>query len=160
EGGQAARLVVDELAVFLEDLVIAAADRVLELVDTLGIEEMVLAILAELVVAANVEGVAIERALGKGPLVALLDFVGNDVEADAGDARRGPGEVLADNLLAQADGLEDLGAAIALGGGNAHLGHDLGDALGDGLDVLLDSLVVIDVGEHALANHVVEGLEG
>ncbi len=37
----------------------------------------------------------------------------------------------------QADGLEHLGAVIALDGRDAHLRHDLDDALGDGLDEVL-----------------------
>src|SRR5262249_42372263 len=55
---KAARLIVDELRVFLEDLEIAGAASVLELVGRLRVEEVVLAFAAVLVVAADVEGVA------------------------------------------------------------------------------------------------------
>ena len=60
------RLVVDQLAVFLEDLVVAGAAGVLQLVDRLRVEEVVLALLALLVLAADVERVAVERPVGEG----------------------------------------------------------------------------------------------
>ena len=41
----------------------------------------------------------------------------------------------------QADGVEDLGAAVGLVGGDAHLGHHLQHALADRLDVVLADLV-------------------
>ena len=72
----------------------------------------------------------------------------------------GPGEVLVDELGVQADGLEDLRAAVALDGGDAHLGDDLDHALDGGLDVILEGRLVVDVRQQALADHVVEGLEG
>ena len=50
--------------------------------------------------------------------------------------RRRPGEVAVDDFLVEADRLEDLGAAVALDGGDAHLGHHLEDALVDRLDVI------------------------
>src|SRR5207248_6743657 len=62
--------------------------------------------------------------------------LGDDVEADAGNARGGPGEILVDEILAQPDGLENLGAAVTLRRGDAHLRHHLEDALVDGLDVV------------------------
>ncbi len=157
---QTLRLIVDQFAVFLEHLVIVAADGVLQLVDRLRIEQVILAFLAPLILAARVEDVAIERPLREGAVVPRLDLGGDHVQTDAGDARRRPGEILVDDLLAQADRLEDLCAAIALRRGNAHLGHDLHDALADRLDVVLDRLVVIDAGQFALTYHVVERLEG
>ncbi len=66
---------------------------------------------------------------------------------------------LLDELGVEADGLEDLGAAIALDGGDAHLGGDLEDAFDGGLDVILEGLLAANVLEQALADQVVEGLE-
>ena len=60
------RLVVDQLAVLLEDLVVAGAAGVLELVDRLGVEQVVFALAAVLVLAADVERVAVERPVGEG----------------------------------------------------------------------------------------------
>ena len=70
-------------------------------------------------------------------LVLHLRFAGQHVEADALDARGGAGEIFVDQLLVQADGLEDLRAAIALQGGDAHLREGLQQALVDGLDEVL-----------------------
>ena len=65
-----------------------------------------------------------------------------DVEADAADARRGPGEVAVDELLLEADRLEDLRAAVALQRRDAHLRHHLEHALVERLDVVLHRLLV------------------
>ena len=46
------------------------------------------------------------------------------------------------NSAGQADGLENLRAAVALLRGDAHLRHHLEQALADGLDVVLFQLVV------------------
>ena len=96
---------------------------------------------------------------GKRVPVPQADFFGDDVDADAFNLGRGPGEILVDDRVIEADGFKDLRAAIALDGRNPHLGHGLHDALGDGLQVVLDRLLVVDVLENALANHVVERLE-
>ena len=69
-------------------------------------------------------------------------------------------EVLVDDVLAQADRLEHLRAAVALDRGDAHLGHDLDHALGRRLDEVLARRLVVDAGEQTLADHVVDGLEG
>jgi hypothetical protein len=44
--------------------------------------------------------------------VAVQRLARDDVDADAADARRGAGEVLVDELLRQADRLEDLRAVV------------------------------------------------
>ena len=83
------------------------------------------------------------------------------LDADPSDARWRPREVAVDEFLVKADGLEYLRAPVALEGGDAHLGHDLHDALEDGLDVvLLCRLVVGAVGVGTRAGHLGEGLEG
>ena len=61
---------------------------------------------------------------------------------DAFDAAGSPGEIFVDEFAVQADGLEDLRAAIALLRGDAHLRHHLEQALADGLDVVLFQLLV------------------
>ena len=105
-------LVVDQRRVLLEDVVALRAGGVLQLEDRLGVEEVVLALAAPLVLAADLE-VAVGALLGPvevGEAVAGRDLGGELVEADAAEAARGAGEVLVDEVLAQADGLEDLGA--------------------------------------------------
>jgi hypothetical protein len=73
---------------------------VLQLEDGLGVEEVVLAVAPPLVLAARIE-------LGRGRRCvrtrggAADDFFGDDADADAADARRGPGEVLVDERLSR-----------------------------------------------------------
>jgi hypothetical protein len=69
-------------------------------------------------------------------------LVGDFGQADALDGRRRAEEVLLDELAGQADRVKDLGTAIGLVGRDAHLGHDLQDALVDRLDVALDDFVL------------------
>ena len=61
--GQLLGLVVDQRGVLLEDVVAAAAGGVLQLEHRLGVEEVVLALAAPLVLAADPE-VAVRRLLG------------------------------------------------------------------------------------------------
>src|SRR2546430_7079229 len=65
--------------------------------------------------------------IGEGALVPLAPFLGDQVDADARHAGGGPGEVAIHEVPVQADGLEDLGAAVALQRRDPHLGHDLED---------------------------------
>ena len=103
---------------------------------------------------------AIAVADGVGGCVAANGLALDLLDADSADAGGGPGEVAVDELLVQADGLEYLRAAVALECRDAHLGHDLDDALEDGLDVVfLGGLVVGTVGVRPLAGHLGEGLE-
>src|SRR5436190_1246050 len=61
--------------------------------------------------------------------------------------------------MVQSDGLENLRAAIALDGRDAHLGGDLDHSLHRSFDEILAGILVFDVAEQALANHVVEGFK-
>ena len=68
------------------------------------VEEVVLALDAVLDVAADAELLVVDRPLGRvGPVLAHLHFAGDDVDADAADARRRPGEVLVDEVLVEPD---------------------------------------------------------
>ena len=61
----------------------------------------------------------------------------------------------------ETDGVEDLGAAIGLVGRDAHLGHDLEQALTHRLDVAIDHFVGIDLGrEFAFGMEGRERFEG
>ena len=57
----------------------------------------------------------------------------------------GAGEVFVDEVLAQADGVENLRAAIGLIGRDAHLGHHLEQAFVDRLDVALDDFLLVEL---------------
>ena len=91
--------------------------------------------------------------------MALGGFARDLFKADALDGGRRAREILLHEALAEADGVEDLRAAIGLIGGDAHLGHDLQQALVHRLDEALHRLVFIDLlGE--FLGHAGKGLEG
>ncbi len=89
QGAPVAALFVDERGILLENLVAARAHRRLQLVDGLRIEQVILAVLAPLVLAAGVEHVPVDRPVRESPLVPEQDFLGDDFDADALDARGG-----------------------------------------------------------------------
>src|SRR5437763_517130 len=82
--------------------------------------------------------------------VPLGHLGGQHVETDAAEAGDGAGEVAVDDLLGETDGFEHLGAGVGRGRRDAHLRHDLEDALAAGLDVALDRLAVRDARDDAL----------
>ncbi len=65
-----------------------------------------------------------------------------------------------DELRIEPDSFEDLGATIRLDRRNAHLRHDLYDALDDGLDIAVHRFLIRDVGQQPLVDHVVQGFIG
>src|SRR6185437_8403763 len=85
--GQMFRLIVDELRVFLENLVVVGSAGVLKLVDRLRVEQVIFALAAILVVPADVESVPVVAAARKCLQVPVLDLGGDDLQADAADAR-------------------------------------------------------------------------
>ena len=159
QGNGLLALVVDDLGVALPELVVAAAAGGLQQVDGLGAVEVDLAVPPVLVAAAGAEARGVGGPVGVGLVVAQADFPGDDIDADAADAGGGAREILVHEVLTEAQGLKNLGAVVALHRGDAHLGHDLHDALVDGLDELHLSLGRFAL-EHALAQLVVDGLEG
>src|SRR6185312_13195311 len=128
-----------ELAVLVAGI---AAHRVLQVADRLRAPQMRLATEAEGVVAADIEAVLEHRARAERIVVAADRLLGDLLQADALDGGRRTGEVGVDEVRAEADGVEDLRAAIRLIGRDAHLGRHLEDALADRLDVAMDELVL------------------
>ena len=144
---QPPRLVVDQAGVLLEDLVPAAAGRVLQLEDRLGAEQVRLALAPPLVLAAGVQPPVVHpgaragwRGRVRGPISAA-----SSSKPDAAQPRGGAGEAGLDDLGAQADRLEDLRAGVGGDGGHAHLGHDLQQALAERLDQVRLGLLCRDV---------------
>ncbi len=135
----------------------------LQLEHGLRVEQVDLALAAPLVLAAELE-LAVGPLLGArrvGLGVAGGDLGGDLVEADAAEPADRAGEVALDELLAEPDGLEDLGPGVAGDGRDAHLRHHLEDALAARLDVVAQRLVRVDVAEpvHALGDEVLDRLE-
>ncbi|EAP99266.1 hypothetical protein JNB_03820 [Janibacter sp. HTCC2649] len=157
---EALGLVVDALGVLLEDVVAALTRGVLQPEDRVGVEEVRLAFATPLVLATHAQlAVREDHAISRVcRVVACRCLRGNDVETDATELRDRAGEVLVDEFLGQAEGLEDLGTAVGRHGGDAHLGHDLEDALAQSLDEVLDGLLSGDAGDGARADHVLDGL--
>ena len=156
---QVRRLFVDELRIFLERVEVLGPHALLQAMDRLGIEQMELAVRAPLIQTADRQRMPVDAAIREGRLVTHEHFLRDHVHADAADTRRRPREVLVDDVLTQAHRFEHLRAAIALDRGDAHLGHDLDDALGRGLDQVLARSLVIDVDEAIVANHAVDRFE-
>src|SRR5207249_2893732 len=119
--GAAPALIVDELRVFLEDGVLPASRRVLELEDGVGVEQVILPVAPPLIFTARVELGERARKILEGAAMSLDRFLGDDVDADAADPRRRPREVLVDERTIEADRLEDLRAAVALQRRDPHL---------------------------------------
>ena len=139
------RLLVDLVRVLPEEFVIARTRGRLQQRDGMGVEEMMLAVAAPLVVAAHVQGLVVRHRPFRIALMMVFPVLRFDLrQADALDAGRGPGEVLVDDRLLQADGLEDLRAVVGLDRGDAHLGHGLQDALAQGLEQVLLGLFAVD----------------
>ena len=154
-------LPVDQVGVFVIELLVFLARRLLELGDGQRIEQVDLAVAPPLVVAAGIEIEIAGDADGREcPRMPLLRFRRNLGDADALHAGRGRREILVDHLPAQADRLEILRAAIALKRRDAHLGHDLQQTLVDRLDVVFDGGPdVVHFRQPAIGNHVRQRLE-
>src|SRR5690606_36592690 len=138
---QPLRLLVDRAGELFVVLPVVAAHRVLEIGDGLRRPRVILAAQAVLVDAAHIEHRLVYRVVAVGGGMAADRLLAHFAQADTLDRRRRSGEVLVDELARQADRVEDLRAAIGLVGRDAHLGHDLLDALPDRLDVVLLDLL-------------------
>src|SRR5713226_913842 len=107
---QPSRLIVDELGVLLEDVVTLGARGVLELEYRLRIEEVVLTFAPPLILTTEVQVAvrAFDGPVGVGDAEASGDLLGDLVQTNAVEARDSAGEVLVDQLLRQANRLENL----------------------------------------------------
>jgi len=132
---------------------------VLQPEDGLGVEQVRLALTAPLVLAPDGEGAVGGRDARRGVRrrVAQGHLLGEDVESDSPEGGGGAREVLLDQLVGEAECLEDLGAAVRHHGGDAHLGHHLEDALAERLDQVGHGLLLGDR-HHALVDEPFRGL--
>ena len=92
-------------------------------------------------VLAVMEEAGVRQEFGRGSLIIRLRMEphrvpGDGLQADAADGRTVRAEILAQQAFIQADALEYPGAPIGADGGNAHLGHDLQQALLHRLDII------------------------
>ena len=94
-------LVVDDLGELPIDRVLPGSRRVLQLLHGFGVEEVQLAVTPPAVFAAAVEISRRRQPRRERARVPLLDLVGDDVDADAADARGRPREIPVDERLVQ-----------------------------------------------------------
>jgi hypothetical protein len=132
---------------------------VLQLEDGVGVEEVVFAVASPLILTAR-----LQFGCGTGPSWMGAPeprdrLFGNDVQADAADARGGSAEISIDERRVEANRFEDLRPAVTLQRRNAHLGHRLQDALVERVDVVDDGFIVRHAGKLAAADHVVDCFE-
>src|SRR5690606_8439479 len=123
ERHEALGLLVDRLRVLAEDVEAAVARPLLLLEHPRRAEEGRRTLAAPLVLAAGLEALVglLARVLGVGRGVAGQVLRGDDVDADAAEEGRGAREVLVDELLAEADGLERLGSGVGADDRDTHL---------------------------------------
>ena len=126
----------------------------------LGVEQVRRAAPTPLVLAAGREADVRERGVllrerGLVPGGALRRDLGH---ADAAELRGGAGEVLLHELGREADGLERLGGRVGGHRRDAHLRHDLEDALAERLDQVLDGLLGRDPGDRPGADELLDRL--
>jgi len=152
-------LPIDGARVVLENRVLAAARRMLQLEHRVRIEQVVLAVTAPLVLAARVQLVDTGRLRPIRALVAHAGFLRDDVDANAADTRCRVREEAIDEFLMQTERLEDLRPAIAGQRRDAHLRHHFEDALVERLHVVIDRILSRHPGDQPVRDHVVNRLE-
>ncbi len=133
----------------------------LQLEHRVRVEQVVLALAAPLVLAADLE-LAVRPLVGPVQVRQRVpggDVVGDVVEVDAAGGAGQPGEVFVEHVLGNADGLEQLRAGVGRQRGDAHLGHHLQHALARRLDVVGLGLVTVEAVERAAIDHVLDRLE-
>ena len=129
-------LVVDDLGVFFVGRKLVGPHRMLQLGDGIGRPHMVFAAHPPGVLSAGIEHGGKHRIIAKGLAMHAQGLLGHFKNADALDRTGRTREVLIDRDLVNTDGLKDLGAAVRHIGGDAHLRHDLREALADGLHII------------------------
>ena len=152
-------LVVDDLGVLFVGIPVVGAGGVLQLGNRIRGPHVLFTTGAPGVFAAGIQGVGQHGAVAEGQLV-HADGLFRDLEhADTFHLAGGAGEVLVDGFGVQADGFEQLGTAVRHVGRHAHLGHDLGQALADRLDVVVDGLFSAQVARQLLVD-ALQGFHG
>ena len=160
QGSQLPALVVDGLAELLIGRPTVGAGSVLELGDSIRVPLVNFAVPPPLVSAAGGQIQLRGNGLrGKGEPMPLQLLGGDSSQADASHPGGRPGKVLVNQILVQADGLENLSAAVALHGRYAHFGHYLEQALFVGFDVIFDGVVGIGAVQFAAFRQILHGIQ-
>ena len=130
-------------AVLLKGVVAALTAGGLQQVDSLRIDEVILAAERAPLGQAQCEQLIGSRALkdGERGVIALILLALDVLDTHTAHTAHRAGEVRVDELRRKAHGLEDLCRMVALHRGDAHLGHDGDDAGGRSLVVVGDALL-------------------
>ena len=139
-------LVVHQVGILPEAAVVPILHRLPQGNDGLGIVHVILggAAGAELVDAGGIQGgVHPQIQQVKGVVVPPLDALADLLQADALHGADGVGEILIDNVAANAHRLKNLSGLVGLQRGNAHLGGDLHDAVEHGGIIVRNGLMGI-----------------
>ena len=161
--GEKLRLLLVDQSLILPELLAAVDLRgSLQAGDHLGGHDVGLTLPPPRIAAAHIELERLRHVrAGPGVFVPGEGLVGEAFQADAADAAGRPREELVHERLLQAHRLEDLRAAVALLRGDAHLAHDLQQALRRRLDeVLVELLPRIVAADDLLRLHLVDRGEG
>ena len=145
-------LVIDQLGIFFVSVPVVGARAVLQLGDGIWAPHMLFATGAPGVFSAGVQHVGQHRIVAKCSFVGADRFFGNVEHADALNTACSTGEVLGNGVAGQANGFKQLCSAVAHVGGHAHLGHDLGQALANGLDVVVNGFVGAQISRQVLVD--------
>ena len=159
EGQQTLALLVDQARVFLVGLPAIGTGGMLELGDGVRGPDMVLAAQPEGIVAAHIQVLAVDQLVAVALGVPAHRLLGHLGQPDPLHSRLRAGEIAVHEGLVQAHRVEDLGTAIGLEGGDAHLGHDLQEPLADRLDIALLGLLEAQWLGEAI-QHGLDGVEG
>ena len=131
-------LVVDNLCVLFVRVEVVGARAVLQLGNRIWRPHVFFATCAPSVFAASIEPIGQHRVFAEGRLVHADGFFCHFENANAFHSGRCSREVLLHGFGVDADGFEQLCAAIRHVGRHTHLGHDLGQTFADGFDVVVD----------------------
>src|ERR1700733_10912644 len=89
-----------------------------------------------------------------------LRLFSDHIQAYASYSRRSPGKILTNQSRVQTDRFEDLGAAIALYRGYAHLRNYFDDTLADRLYIILHRLSLAHARDVSLPDQILKGFKG
>ena len=150
------------VGVLLVDVLLLGLGGVLEQEDGFRGEQVQFALAPVGVLAADVEALMhpVGRVVRVGAAVPLRGLLGEHVEVDAAEFGGGAGEVLVEQRLGEAEGLEGLRGGVGADGRDAHLGHDLQNALDQRLHVVAHRDARSEVGDGAVRDQVLDGFEG
>ncbi len=144
-------LVVNDLGVFFVGVPVVGTRTVLQLGNRIRRPHVFLTTAAPGIFTTCVKPVGQHRVCAVGGLVHANGLFGYLKYPNALDAAGCAGEVLLYRVTGQANRFKQLGAAVTHVGTDTHLGHDLGQALANGFNVVVDGFVSIQITGQILA---------